>query len=1077
MVPNLGSNQIRTRLIKVLLFTVAFFFLLINCEQLEEPPKTLSNCRENLEIDNLEEHLSVTALLDSANMWYAQSNYDCALPYFRKALNKYKNQQWAKEDTTIWPSYFLAIKRTAYILTIKDSIEATRSLLNQAISSGIKHLGANHSDIAYLYNDLAICALRQNKSQKALAIALQADSLLRQTQINDSTIFSRINSILGLIYQQKGYFNNALDHLLKSLKILQKIDDADSLKVAANYHNLASIYDEKGDYKRALNYYQQSLKLKKRRFGEGHISVINTYQNIGVTLDLKGDIDQSLAYYQKALDLMDKYAINNNRLKAKLYHNIAIIYKDKGNYQAALNYHQLALTMKTGRDNITNSYIGIANVYFQMGDYNQAEKYYFKTQKNLEDSSDTPNYPLLAIAHQEFGKFYLHTDSLKHAAQHFQTAIDLQKSYLGERHPLLAESYVRMAEIAGKQENVSAALDSISAAFMANNIENIQNPVPFLSRKAMSRKILLETFYRMGIILSENASKNDDIHLMKKAILPLRKAVALIEEIYHDYRQEGSRLFLREKSQKIFEAAIHCALNLYKDSSNKKYAEEAFQLMERGKASLLRQSFQDSQAKHFAGIADSLLQQEDDIKIDLAYYETELQKEQRKAHPDEKKLRDFQAKQFDLKQSYDALIAELEEKNPAYFQLKHRKDELSLADLQSTLPSHSVLVSYFEAEKHLIIATVTAKRLLVRSVAKPLEFDKSVATFIKSLRTEFHQRAYLKHGQELYQCLIAPIEDVLAAHKGVIFIPDGVLHYIPFEALIDPALLTSTPENEIAFSKLPYLIKNFDISYHYSAALYRQTLLSGKEKTVSNKGFIGFAPIIWPESEGEKDQLMASAEIQPDNIRSAYRQSHFPLPFTRLEIDSIAFAFRARGHQAKTLFFDKASEGAFKRSTGNFRYVHLSTHSKADANLPALSNVAFFPSPDSLSVLSDQSETKQNHQKQDDGFLYSAETYNLDLNADLLVLSGCESGLGKLTRGEGLMSLTRGFLYAGANNIVVSLWKVYDKETSALMINFYREVLKERSYSTALRQAKLKLLENEDTAFPSYWSGFVLIGN
>lgn len=1056
---------------------IALIVLLVSCEKPEELPAVSDTCISPVTIGTLPDSLSAPALLDSANMWYAQSQYDCALPYFRKALNKYKNQLWAKEDTSIWPSYFLAIKRTAYILTIRDSIEATRSLLNQAISSGIKHLGANHPDIAYLYNDLAICALRQNKSQKALEIALQADSLLRQTQINDSTIFSRINSILGLIYQQKGYFNNALDHLLKSLKILQKTDNADSLKVAANYHNLASIYDEKGDYKRALNYYQQSLKLKKRRFGEGHISVINSYQNIGVTLDLKGDIDQSLAYYQKTLALIDKYAINNDRLKAKLYHNIAIIHKNKSNYQEALKYHQLALAMKTGRDNIVNSYIGIANVYFRMGDYNQAQQHYLKALKNLEDSSDTPNYPLLAIAHQEFGNFYLHTDSLDLAAQHYQRAVDLQKNHLGERHPLLAESYVKMAEITGKQENVSAALDFISAAFMANNIENIQNPVPFLSRKAMSRKILLETFYRMGIILSKNASKNEDIHLMKKAILPLRKAVSLIEEIYHDYRQEGSRLFLREKSQKIFEAAIHCALNLYKFGGKEKYAEEAFQLMERGKASLLRQSFQDSRAKHFAGIADSLLQQEEDIKIDLAYYETELQKEQRKALPDEKKLRDFQAKQFDLKQSYDALIAELEEKNPAYFQLKHRKDELSLADLQSTLPLHSVLVSYFETEKHLIIATITAKRLLVRSVPKPLEFDKSVTTFIKSLRTEFHQRTYLKHGQELYQCLITPIEDVLAAHKGVIFIPDGVLHYIPFEALIDPTSPTSTPENKIAFSTLPYLIKKFDISYHYSAALYRQALLTSKEKVDSNKGFIGFAPIIWPESRGEKDQLMASAELQPDNIRSAYRQSRFPLPFTRLEVDSIASAFRARGHQAKTLFFDQASEGAFKRSAGNFRYVHLSTHSKANANLPALSNVAFFPSPDSLSVLSDRSETKQNLQKQDDGFLYSAETYNLRLNADLLVLSGCESGLGKLTSGEGLMSLTRGFLYAGAKNIVVSLWKVYDKETSALMINFYREVLKERSYSAALRQAKLKLLENENTAFPSYWSGFVLIGN
>jgi CHAT domain-containing protein len=129
---------------------------------------------------------------------------------------------------------------------------------------------------------------------------------------------------------------------------------------------------------------------------------------------------------------------------------------------------------------------------------------------------------------------------------------------------------------------------------------------------------------------------------------------------------------------------------------------------------------------------------------------------------------------------------------------------------------------------------------------------------------------------------------------------------------------------------------------------------------------------------------------------------------------------------------------------------------------PQLSGLAFSQPDDTISG--------------EDGILYSGEIYTLDLHADLVVLSSCESGIGRLAKGEGMFSLTRGFIYAGANNVVVSLWKVYDKHTSKLMIEFYRGIAAGQDYSTALHNAKLKMLQNEDTAFPVSWAGFVLVG-
>ena len=160
-----------------------------------------------------------------------------------------------------------------------------------------------------------------------------------------------------------------------------------------------------------------------------------------------------------------------------------------------------------------------------------------------------------------------------------------------------------------------------------------------------------------------------------------------------------------------------------------------------------------------------------------------------------------------------------------------------------------------------------------------------------------------------------------------------------------------------------------------------------------------------------------------------------------------------------------ASEENFKNNASNYKYIHLATHSFIYEDKPPLSGIAFIQPKDSAL------------KKADDGILYSGETYNLDLNADLVVLSSCESGIGKLVRGEGLMALTRGFLYSGAKNIMFSLWTVNDQPTAQLMVNFYKQMLTRKSYAQALRAAKLEMLKKSESAKPLFWSGFVLVGS
>ncbi|MEW6062608.1 MAG: CHAT domain-containing protein, partial [Bacteroidota bacterium] len=186
------------------------------------------------------------------------------------------------------------------------------------------------------------------------------------------------------------------------------------------------------------------------------------------------------------------------------------------------------------------------------------------------------------------------------------------------------------------------------------------------------------------------------------------------------------------------------------------------------------------------------------------------------------------------------------------------------------------------------------------------------------------------------------------------------------------------------------------------------------------------------------------------------------LKFSEDEVLSISRSFQSHTLPAKNFLYTSATETNFKLFSSKYDVVHVATHGFMNEKNPKLSAILF-------SQPREQTET-------DDGILYLNETYALDLKAKLVVLSSCESGVGAVIQGEGMMALTRGLFYAGAKNIIFSLWKVPDRQTYLLMDEFYKQMLSGKSYASSLREAKLTLIAAKESAFPSKWSGFVLMG-
>jgi CHAT domain-containing protein len=292
-----------------------------------------------------------------------------------------------------------------------------------------------------------------------------------------------------------------------------------------------------------------------------------------------------------------------------------------------------------------------------------------------------------------------------------------------------------------------------------------------------------------------------------------------------------------------------------------------------------------------------------------------------------------------------------------------------------------------------------------------------------------------------------------------------MLYSVPFEALIGQEAETD------AFSRLDYLARHYDISYHYSANLW----LRGIKEIAPKKenSFIAFAPVFSDQLKNgyvtsRSTDDLSFVEIDINYLRSnslteeGDRKKFVPLPVSEEEVKSIAQLFEKKNNTADLYLHQEAKEEYIKTRAKDYRYVHIATHGWMDEERPKLSGLAFSQPADSTF--------------KEDGILYSGEMYNLDLNADLVILSACESGLGKLVKGEGPLSLTRGLLYSGARNIIISLWAVSDIYTGQLMVELYNNILSGKSYSEALRAAKLKMIENEKSAFPAKWSGFVLVG-
>ena len=932
--------------------------------------------------------------------------------------------------------------------TVNDILgNSDRSLasLQKALTIRRKLFGAQHADVAKSYYEMAVVRFGKGEYQAAMEACMTALTTYVGIEPGSRDVGACYN-LLGVLHDNLGEYHQAQESYEQALDIRLEVLSDTHPDVATTYNNLGILHKTKGDYSRALAYFEKALDSRIGAFGEEHPVVATTYNNIGATYTAVGDYEKAILYHTNALSIRQRVFGESHSEVAASYNNLGSPYNELGEYDKALDYYHRALAID--QENFGESHPYLAGDYHNLGiaykdaqDYDQALQYFKKALRIDRQAygSDHPHvakdYLSIGTVHDQKGAYQPALRFLHQALAIYQNKLDSNSVEMGSILAQIGQVYAHQDSIKTALRYYQRAIAALSTGFIEEDI--YQNPT--LSTTGLPKKELLTSLIRKADLLSTL----DTPETRQAANATYGLASDLVTLLRTKYDTDEAKLFLSQQVSGLYDKAIENALQLYERTHNQHYVDEALQLTEKSRSGLLLESLHHLKTQRIARVPDSLVAQEQEFKTDLAFYYRRLDQALGQPEKEQEQLAQIQKDILTLSTQYDHLLADIKQHYPDYYALKYDVPALDISAVQDTcLSANQQLLVYFLGKEHIVVWLIGKDQVDYIKIPKPDTFASSVEGFLNSLKTHDFS-AYSDQGHTLFQLLLEPV--LAKVHHPqidhLLIVPDGILGYIPFETL-----LPEEPTKARGYQDLHYLIQDYQVSYHYSANLlgFRQPPKHQPQQT-----FIGFAPAF----QDDVDQQLLTF----DESERAYPDSAAALPFAQEEVNHIATLLKGTAYTGT-----EATELSFKQRATDYNIVHLASHSLINDADPLYSQFIFDRTNDA----------------EEDGLLHTYELYSMQLNADLVCLSACNTGRGKYYQGEGIMSLARGFMYAGVPNVVMSLWSVADRPTKDIMKYFYEGVHENATYANALHQAKLRYLETADnlTADPYYWGAFIYLG-
>lgn len=756
-------------------------------------------------------------------------------------------------------------------------------------------------------------------------------------------------------------------------------------------------------------------------FSEDNLKSAECYENLGIAYNTNNNKELALQYHERALGIRQSTEKQNAILIADSYINLGGLYL-LSEPLLSLPYFRKALAnyqqnLKSNHPKVAYAYSNLAYAEAEMGNFDKAIEHLDKVDAIWSEqfSEDHPNK---AYALSSRGQILKKKGDLEAALMNEQEALKMYLRIHGDKHPEVANAYFLIGQVYLAKGDFLSAVESQQNSIYANLIG--QQPVSVYDLPE------LKNYFNADILLSSLQAKAKSMEALHfERTLKLRDIDGAVrtyiqcDELISQIRQmrlsEADKLKLGMEAKKVYENGIGLSLFLSERTFKKK--------------EYLELAFNFCERSKSAILLEAINETNAKsfagIPAKVLAVEDSLKNEisylelkltQVFGDELEKTKNDL----FDYQASLRNFIAELESDYPSYFQLKYNQDLASSDELIQHLPNASALITYFTGNEKIYVFTVSGKGIEAISFDLDKQFDRKVRGLRNAIKYHLDDEM-TRAASDMYQQLIPRLSTSIT---DLVIVPDGVLGTLPFEVLIN--------------DKSRFLIEDYKISYDYSATLLYQRLALKSHSETS--GILLAAPIDFGWS----------------------REPLTSLPDSENEIKEIKILFMGDERQVAMASGKEANEGLLKSDEiGKYRYLHFATHGQVNESEPALSRIFLSPSD------------------HEDGSLYSGEIYNLKLNADLVTLSACETGLGKIAKGEGIVGLSRALMFAGAENIVVSLWPVADQSTAQLMIDFYKQHLYHSDnnlFSDDLRKAKLAMIASENYKHPFYWAPFILVG-
>ncbi len=786
------------------------------------------------------------------------------------------------------------------------------------------------------------------------------------------------NATIGQIYLRLGRNDLAEEYFKKSLATAPNQSEAQ----AEAYNSLGIVNWNLGNNEIASQMITQGLEIRKKLYGNNHELVAASYNDLGLVTS-SYNIDQALDYYENAYTIYKGVFGEHHEKSIQSLINAGIAYRGLTFYgDATVNFDKALL--------------GWQKLYPQ-------------------------GHPNEAFILTNIGLTKQLTNDLTGAKNYFEKALVKYLAFYGNKHPEVANTYNLIGSIYNRQGEFDLALSYYQKAILANSKQFKNEDLEFnpTADDYINANILLSSLYYKSKAFSDlHFNKTLKFNDLKLSLATLQVCDTLIDNIRQLRTNESDKIALGSIAATIYETGVELSKAMGDVAVKKdEYYQNSFYFAEKSKSAVLLEAISDAKAKAFVGLEPAELEKEQILKTSMAFYENQLNTD-----PPKEEITRYNTALLDLKNQYTAFVKNLESKYPEYYNLKYNSSIPSIAELQGQLSDNQVILSYYltDLSKRVYIYEITKSKFRIYNNPQTENFERYLNGFKNSIYYK-DKDIYLLTATELHTTLIPKKLDKNIT--DLIIIPSGRLGTIPFEAL-----LTAKVKSTDGYEMMPFLIKNYNISYYYASALIKP-----KNETI----------------DMHKNAFLCA----PVNFASLDN-----LPGTQKEVNQLASILDRQGFVSKIKLNEEATELTVKNQNfDGYKYIHLATHGVVDEQNPANSKIYL------------------NQGQQEDGNLFSGEIYNLKLNADLITLSACETGLGKLSKGEGVIGLSRALLYAGASNLVVSLWKVSDDSTSDLMIEFYNS-LAQKGYSQSLSAAKVKLINDQDYAQPYYWAPFILIG-